>query len=124
MNNAENRQLYESVPPLAREKLFEEKLKFYRIDNEQCEKNNIPMHQWYCIRIGIIELRRHTFFILRKRQEIINWLNKDEHRKDIKNDQIEKLHKLDHIIKDFHSKVKELEEIEKELFWFLPHEVS
>ncbi len=124
MNNEKNKQLYETMPPLAREKLFEEKIRYYRIDNEQCKKNDIPMHQWYCIRLGIIELRRHTFFILRKRQEIINWLNNTETRERIKNDQIERLSRLDNIIKEFHNKVKELEEIEKELFWFLPHEVS
>jgi len=70
---------------------------------------------------GIRELRRNTGLIIWNRSYLINWLNKEQIKPDIRNAQIERISQLDEVLREFYEKRDILEKIEEELFYFLPH---
>ena len=91
------------------------------VDEEQCQQSDIPMLHWNVIRKAIGKINAGISTIIYERQYLIKWLEEKEKRPDVRNSQIERLQQLDSVMRKLYEEREFLKELEKELFYFLPH---
>jgi len=91
------------------------------VDEEQCQQDDIPMLYWNVIKKAIGRISAGISTIIYEREYLIKWLNKKKKRPEVRNAQIERLQRLDNVMRKLYEEREVLNELEKELFYFLPH---
>lgn len=123
MNNGENKKQTGLKP------VHPSHFKMYTVvDEEQCEKTDIPMHYWYLIYQNIRSIKQNIGSLKNERNNIITWLEKLEQNQsinheikhEIRNNAVNRIKRIDMIFHILYTEELMMNEIIDDLRQYLP----